>query len=116
MLVSSKGAVPGRSFVYRRVSIARSTAARARATALCHSDAQRQPAEVDKAADGTPPDPHLLRVIARLGLAVVVGSRGCRNDQGTAVALIRRRHCALSLDRLAAVAVGAAHRAARHYP
>jgi uncharacterized protein with GYD domain len=34
MLVSSKGAVPGRSFVYRRVSIARFTAARARALAL----------------------------------------------------------------------------------
>jgi hypothetical protein len=29
---------------------------------------------------------------------------------------IRRRPCALSLDRLAVIAIGAAHRAARRYP
>jgi hypothetical protein len=66
MLVSSKGTVLGRRIVYRRVSIAPSMAARAPLQRCDIRTPQRQPAEIDKAADGTPPDPHLLRVIARV--------------------------------------------------
>jgi hypothetical protein len=87
---------------------------------------------------GTPPDPQLLHVIARAwwldrgdvatirGTAVAMGvtepfvSRFLRLAYLAPEVLeglsIRRRPCALSLDRLAVIAIGAAHRAARRYP